>query len=96
MLISDPNSTIPAPLPTDVFELQDKPFFNVVKQQCGMAMVEILRYLEVNSADSLDLLPLKSRVGITLSNGDCVVKEGLSFQAGVLVNALKAFRQRGG
>ena len=109
MPISDSNFTMPAPLPPDVFELRDEPFFSAVKEQCGMTMVEILRYLEVNSADSLpdnddifsffrhdslDLLPIKGRVGITLSSGDFVVKEGLSLQAGILVNALKAFRQR--
>ncbi|CAF2099824.1 unnamed protein product [Rotaria magnacalcarata] len=44
---------MPIPLPTNVFELQDEAFFQVVKEQCGLTMVDILRYLEVNSVDSL-------------------------------------------
>ena len=83
-------------LPNNIFELPDEDFLHVVQQQCGTTMVEILRYLEINSAncliniqdlfaffrhDSLDLLPMKNKVGITLSNGNFLVKEGLLFQA---------------
>jgi hypothetical protein len=100
---------MPLSLPTNVFELQDEAFLQVVQKQCGVTMVEILRYLEVNSADcllgirdlfaffrhdSLDLLPIKNKVGITLNNGDFIVKEGLSFQANTLIRALQARQQQ--
>jgi hypothetical protein len=93
----------------DVFRLQDEAFINVMKQQCGTTIVKILRYLEVNSADSLldnddifsfvrhdslDLLPIKNRVGITWHNEDSVVKDSLLCQAGVFIDALNAFRHR--
>ncbi|CAF1615485.1 unnamed protein product [Rotaria magnacalcarata] len=72
-------------------------------------MVDILRYLEVNSVDSLlginglfafflydspDLLPIKNKVGITLTNGSFIVKEGLSFQANYLIQTLQVLQQR--
>ncbi|CAF4702834.1 unnamed protein product [Rotaria socialis] len=100
---------MPIPLPTNVFELQDEAFSQVVKEQCGLTMVDILRYLEVNSVDSLlgindlfafflydspDLLPIKNKVGITLTNGSFIVKEGLSFQANHLIQTLQALQQR--
>ncbi len=71
-------------------------------------MVEILRYLEVNSADSLlgiddlfaffhydspDLIPIKNKVGITLTNGSFLVKEGLLFQANSFIQKLQALQQ---
>ncbi|CAM4983047.1 unnamed protein product [Rotaria socialis] len=100
---------MPIPLPTNVFELQDEAFSQVVKEQCGLTMVDILRYLEVNSVDPLlgindlfafflydspDLLPIKNKVGITLTNGSFIVKEGFSFQANYLIQTLQALQQR--
>ncbi len=72
-------------------------------------MVEIFRYLEINSVDSLlgihdlfaffhhdssDLLPIKNKVGITLSNGNFLVKEGLLFQANTFIRALQSLQQQ--
>jgi hypothetical protein len=99
---------MPIPLQTNVFELQDEAFLQVVKEQCGLTMVEILQYLEVNSADSLlgihdlfaffhydspDLIPIKNKVGITLTNGSFLVKEGLLFQANSFIQKLQALQQ---
>jgi hypothetical protein len=99
---------MPIPLPTNVFELQDEAFLQVVNEQCGLTMVEVLCYLEVNSANSLlgindifgffhydspDLLPIKNKVGITLTNGTFVVKEGLLFQVNSFIQKLKEFQQ---
>jgi hypothetical protein len=99
---------MPIPLPTNVLELQDEAFLQVVKEQCVLTMVEVLRYLGVNSAnfllgindlfgffhyDSPDFLPIKNKVGITLTNGTFVVKEGFLFQANSFIQKLKAFQQ---
>ena len=99
---------MPIPLPVNVFEVRDEDFLGIVKEQCGSTMVEILRYLEVNSADTLlgiidlfqffhynspDLLPIKKKVGITLTDGTFVVKEGLLFQANSFIQKLKTFQQ---
>jgi len=90
-------------LPTNIFELQDEACLQVVQQQCDITMVEILCYLEMNSADFLlgiytlfavfrhetpDLLPIKNKVGITLSNGSLIVKESLSFQNNTFIKTL--------
>jgi hypothetical protein len=100
---------MPISLPTNVFELLDEAFLQVVKEQCGLTMMEILRYLEVNSADSLlgihdlfaffhhdspDLLPIKNKVGITLANGSFLVKEGLLFQANSFIQNLIASTEK--
>jgi hypothetical protein len=100
---------MPISLPTNVFELQDEAFLQVVKQQCGLTMMEILHYLAVNSADSLlgihdlfaffhhdspDLLPIKNKVGITLANGSFLVKEGLLFQANSFIQNLQSLQQK--
>ena len=99
---------MPIPLPVNVFELRDEDFLRIATEQCGSTMVEILRYLEINSADALldindlfqffrynspDLLPIKNKVGITLINGNFVVKEGLLFQANSFIQKLKIFQQ---
>ena len=70
--------------------------------------MEILRYLEVTSADSLlaihdlfaffhhdspDLLPIKNKVGITLANGSFLVKEGLVFQATSFIQKLQSLQK---
>ena len=100
---------MPISLPNNIFDLQHEDFLQVVQQQCGVTMVEILRYLEINSADSLlsiqdlfaffrhnspDLIQMKNKVGITLSNGDFLVKEGLLFQANTFIQALRALQQQ--
>ena len=100
---------MPIPLHGNVFELRDEAFLQVVKEQCGLTIVEILRYLEVNSADSLlgipdlfaffrhdspNLLPIKNKVGITLTNGSFIVKEGLSFQLNSFIQKLQALQQK--
>ena len=100
---------MPISLPNNIFDLQHEDFLQVVQQQCGVTMVEILRYLEINSADSLlciqdlfaffrhnspDLVQMKNKVGITLSNGDFLVKEGLLFQANTFIQALRALQQQ--
>ena len=41
------------PLPTNVFKLRGEEFFQLVQEQCGATTVDILRYLEVMSADCL-------------------------------------------
>lgn len=97
------------PLHRDVFELRDEAFLQVVQEQCGLTIVEVLRYLEVNSADSLlgihdlfaffhhdspNLLPIKNKVGITLTNGSFIVKEGLSFQVNSFIQKLQTLQQK--
>lgn len=47
------NCSMPVSLPDNIFELKNEDFFNIVQQQCGKTMVEIFRYLEINSADYL-------------------------------------------
>ena len=96
------------PLPTNVFKLRGEEFFQLVQEQCGATMVEILRYLEVMSADCLlhiedlfsffhydspDLLAIKKKVGITLNDGSFKVKIGLSIQANNFIKSLKIFQQ---
>jgi len=108
-IVSSKNLLMPISLPNNIFELQDEDFLHVVQQQCGTSMVEILRYLEINSAacllniqdlfaffrhDSPDLIPMKNKVGITLSNGNFLVKEGLSFQANTFIQTLHALQQQ--
>lgn len=44
---------MPISLPNNVLELKNEEFFKVVQQQCGKTMVEVLRYLEITSADYL-------------------------------------------
>ncbi|CAF1143938.1 unnamed protein product [Rotaria sordida] len=102
--------TLMAPtLPVNVFKLRGEEFFQLVQEQCGATMVEILRYLEVMSADCLlhiedlfaffhydspDLLPIKKKVGITLNDGSFKVKVGLSIQANNFIESLKTFQQQ--
>ena len=95
------------PLSASVFELQGEEFFRLVQEQCGNTMVEILRYLEVTSADCLlgipdlfaffyqdsaDLLTIKKTVEIVLSDGSFKVKDGLHFEADTFINSLKALQ----
>ena len=47
------NFPMPISLPDNIVELKNEEFFSVVQQQCGKIMAEILRYLEINSADYL-------------------------------------------
>ena len=96
------------PLPTNVFKLRGEEFFQLVQEQCGATMVDILRYLEVMSADCLlhidlfsffhydspDLLAIKKKVGITLNDGSFKVKIGLSIQANNFIKSLKIFQQQ--
>ncbi|CAF3345178.1 unnamed protein product [Rotaria socialis] len=51
---------MPIPLPTNVFELQDEAFFQVVKEQCGLTMVDILRYLEQRNSSKSNELTISS------------------------------------
>ena len=44
---------MPISLPENIFELRNNEFFNVVQQQCGKTMVDILQYMEINSAEYL-------------------------------------------
>lgn len=103
------NQLMPLSLPINVFELHHEDFLQMVHQQCGKTMVEILRYLEINSAESLltvedlfafflhdspDLTEMKKKVGITLSDGKFRVKDGLLFQANSLIKALHTFQQQ--
>ncbi|CAF4188621.1 unnamed protein product [Rotaria magnacalcarata] len=96
-------------LPVNVFKLRSEEFFQLVQEQCGATMVEILRYLEVMSLDCLlhiedlfaffhydspDLLPIKKKVGITLNDGSFKVKVGLSIQANNFIQSLKTFQQQ--
>ena len=88
------------PLLNNVFELRDEGFWQVIRQHCGTTILEILRYLEINSADCLlnvqdlfghdspELTPMKNKVGITLSKGNFLVQEDLLFQANTFMQTL--------
>lgn len=94
-------------LPTNVFDLQGEEFFQLVQEKCGITMAQILRYLEVISADcllgipdlfaffhqdSVDLLTMTKKVGIILTDGSFKVKEGLRFQADTFIQSLKVLQ----
>ena len=87
-----------------------KLFLQAVKEQCGITMVEVFRCLEVNSADCLlgihdlfvffhhdssDLLSIKNKVvGINLTDGDFIVKEGLLFHTNSFIQKLQALQRK--
>ena len=90
--------------PADVLYLRGDPFFNFVRQQCGEIVVEVLQMQAINSVHSLlsmddhfsffelnsdDLIALRRKVGMTLTDGSFKVKLGVRLQLENLVRSLR-------
>ena len=90
--------------PADVLYLRGDPFFNFVRQQCGEIVVEVLQMQAINSVHSLlsmddhfsffelnsdDLIALRRKVGMTLTDGSFKVKPGVRLQLENLVRSLR-------
>ncbi|CAF1550320.1 unnamed protein product, partial [Adineta ricciae] len=98
-------STSTANLTKEVLPFRDSTFYDLVEEQCGPIVAEIMKiqdvssvecFLEINSIldilelDSDDLIPLKKKAGIYLNDGRYMIKKGIVFKVETFLQPLRA------
>jgi hypothetical protein len=96
-------------LTEDVLSFHDESFYNLVEQQCGGVVLEIMQSQDISSIDCLleiddiftflefdsdELIPLKRKAGIFLNNGHFVVKKGLVHKVDAFVKTLHSLNKQ--
>ena len=96
-------------LTEEVLSFRNDAFYNLVKQQCGDTVLEIMQAQDISSVDCLldiddvfsflelnsdELIPLKTKSGILLSNGRFVIKQGIIHKVEVFLRTLHTFNRQ--
>jgi hypothetical protein len=87
----------------EVLSFRNDTFYNLVEEQCGTVVVEIMQAQDISSVDCLlainniftfleldsdELLPLKRKAGILLNDGRFVVKKGIIHKVETFLSTL--------
>jgi hypothetical protein len=87
----------------EVLSFRNDTFYNLVEEQCGTVVVEIMQAQDISSVDCLldinniftfleldsdELIPLKKKAGILLNDGRFVVKKGIIHKVETFLSTL--------
>ncbi|CAF1390611.1 unnamed protein product, partial [Rotaria sordida] len=90
-------------LMNEILSFRDDAFYNLVEQQCGTVVLEIIKVQDISSVecllgvnniftflelDSDELLPLKKKAGIILNDGRLVIKNGIKHKVEAFLHTL--------
>ncbi|CAF2819737.1 unnamed protein product [Rotaria sp. Silwood2] len=90
-------------LTKEVLSFRNDAFYNLVEQQCGTVVLEIMQAQDISSVDCLldinnifnfleldsdELIPLKRKAGILLNDGRFVVKKGIMHKVETFLHTL--------
>lgn len=93
----------------DILSFHDDAFYNLVQQQCGGIVVEIMKAQDITSIDCLldvknifdflqldsdELIPLKKKVGVILNDGSLIIKTGIEYKVKRFFDILHGLNQQ--
>ena len=96
-------------LTKQILSYKNQSLDDLVQQQCGDIVVEIMRLQDISSVecllevgdifaflnlDSNELIQIKKKAGIFLNNGDYVLKTGLLYKIQTFMNNFNYFSQK--
>ena len=97
------NTSFHINLTEQMLSYKNQSFYDLVRQQCGDVVVEIMRLQDISSVecllevgdifaflnlDSNELIQIKKKAGNFLNNGDYVLKTGLLCKVQTFINNL--------
>lgn len=108
-IFSMSNSLYTIKLTLDVLSFRNQLFYDLVKQECGDIILEIMQLQDISSVDCLldlsdifaflqqdsdELITIKKKAGIFLNDGGYVLKTGLVYKAQTFINNLRNLNRK--